>query len=84
MDAQTLHDKLTGVFRAVFGSDTLTVTDATTAADVEGWDSLAQINLVVGAEEAFAVRFAVAEIRALKDVGGFKALIATKIQAAGR
>lgn len=84
MDAQALHDKLTGIFRSVFGSDTLTVSDATTASDVEGWDSLAQINLVVGAEEAFSVRFAVAEIRALKDVGGFKALIAAKLEAAGR
>lgn len=84
MEAQALHDKLTGVFRSVFGSDALVVTDETTAADVEGWDSLAQINLVVGAEEAFSVRFAVAEIRALKNVGGFKALIAAKLAAAGR
>ena len=84
MEAQALHDRLTAVFRSVFGSDSLSVSDSTTAADVEGWDSLAQINLVVGAEEAFSVRFQTAEIRALKDVGGFKTLIAAKLAEAGR
>lgn len=82
MEPQALHARLTEVFRSVFGSGTLTVADETTAADVEGWDSLAQINLVVGAEEAFGVRFTTAEIRALKNVGGFKALIASKLTAA--
>lgn len=83
MEPQALHAKLTEVFRSVFASGTLTVSDETTAADVEGWDSLAQINLVVGAEEAFSVRFTTAEIRALKNVGGFKALISSKLAVSG-
>jgi acyl carrier protein len=61
----------------------LAINDEMTADDVEGWDSLAQINLVVGAEDAFAVRFQTAEIKALKNVGQFKSLIAGKL-AAGR
>lgn len=83
MEAKTLHEKLERVFRSVFDREDLTVSDATTADDVEGWDSLAQINLIVGAEGVFGVRFQTAEIKALKNVGHFKRLIADKL-AAGR
>jgi acyl carrier protein len=79
MDQQQLHSALEAVFRAVFDRDDLTISDDMTAADVDGWDSLAQINIVVGAEDAFKVRFTTAEIKALKNVGGFKRLIAEKL-----
>lgn len=81
MDQQQLHSTLEEVFRTVFDRDDLTITDETTAADVDGWDSLAQINIVVGAEDAFKVRFSTAEIKGLKNVGGFKRLIADKLAA---
>jgi acyl carrier protein len=83
MDQELLHRKLESVFQTVFDRPDLAIADETTAADVEGWDSLAQINLIVGAEAAFGVRFQTAEIKALKDVGQFKRLIAAKL-AAGR
>ncbi len=79
MDPRQLHDKLKDVFRAVFDRDDLAIEDATTSKDIDGWDSLAQINLVVGAEDVFKVRFATAEIRSLKNVGEFKSLIAAKL-----
>jgi len=81
MDPRQLHDGLQDVFRSVFDAETLEIRDETTSADVEGWDSLAQINLVVGAEERFGVRFQTAEIRGLKNVGEFKRLIAAKLGA---
>ena len=83
MEAETLHRKLEKIFRSVFDRSDLALADEMTADDVDGWDSLAQINLVVGAEDAFAVRFQTAEIKALKNVGQFKRLIADKL-AAGR
>ncbi len=52
-----LPDRLTGVFRDVFGDDDLTITDETTSADVPEWDSLANINLLFALEEAFDVHF---------------------------
>lgn len=82
MNDAELHDGLQAVFRQVFDDESLTVRDETTAADVDGWDSLAQINLVVGAEGRFGVRFQTAEIRALKNVGEFKRLIAAKLAGA--
>ncbi|MCX5796543.1 MAG: acyl carrier protein [Elusimicrobia bacterium] len=84
MDPQALHLEVQAVFRRVFDREDLILRDDTAARDIPDWDSLAQINLVVGAEEAFGVRFQTAEIRALKNVGGFKQLIAGKLAAQGR
>ncbi len=79
MEDQALNAKLERIFQAVFDRTDLTIKDDMTAADVEGWDSLAQINLIVGAENAFSIRFQTSEIRSIKDVGEFKRLIASKI-----
>jgi acyl carrier protein len=79
MEAEILHKKLEEIFQSVFGRQDLAIKDEMTAGDVDGWDSLAQINLVVGAEAAFAIRFQTAEIKALKNVGQFKQLIAAKL-----
>lgn len=79
MEPEKLHAQLERIFQSVFDRQDLAIEDALTAADIDGWDSLAQINLVVGAEDAFKVRFATAEIKALKNVGEFKRLIAAKL-----
>lgn len=79
MKPKDLHEKVQSIFRHVFDNETLVVGDDTSAKDIPDWDSLAQINIVVGAEADFGVRFQTAEIRALKNVGEFKALIAKKL-----
>ncbi len=79
MDPRSLHHRLERIFRTVFDREELLLSDSMAAKDIEGWDSLAQINLVVGAEAEFGVRFQTAEIRALRNVGEFKALIAKKL-----
>ena len=81
MEAEILHQKLELIFRTVFDRGDLAIKDEMTADDIDGWDSLAQINLVVGAEDVFKVRFQTAEIKALKNVGQFKGLIASKLAA---
>ena len=83
MESEILHQKLEKIFQSVFDREDLTIKDEMTADDVDGWDSLAQINLIVGAEGVFQVRFQTAEIKALKNVGQFKGLIAGKL-AGGR
>ena len=59
------------------------ITDATTAKDVEQWDSLTHINLMVATEKRFKIKFATAEISKLKEdgqnVGSFLALIGKKL-----
>ena len=49
-----------------------------TAADVEAWDSLTHIDLIVQVEREFAIKLSTAEVRGLKNVGDFLALIVQK------
>lgn len=80
MEAEILHEKLERIFQSVFDRQDLAIKDEMTAGDIDGWDSLAQINLIVGAEDAFKIRFQTAEIKALKNVGEFKRLIKDKLR----
>lgn len=64
-----LMETLQDVFRDVFGDDELQVTEATSAADVDGWDSLLHINLIIALEKRFGVKFATAEISRLNTAG---------------
>ena len=51
------------------------LTPTTTAKDVEEWDSLMHISILVGVEKAFSVRFRVGEVETTKNVGEFADLI---------
>ncbi len=73
---------LTQVFRDVFDDDDIVLTPETTAADIEGWDSQAHVNLIVAAEVRFGVRFRTAELESLHNVGQFAQLILAR--SAGR
>ena len=67
-------DKMQTVFNDVFLED-VKVTSELSADDVEEWDSLLQITLVLGVEKAFNVRFRVGEVEATKNLGDFADLI---------
>jgi acyl carrier protein len=73
-----LASRLTGVFQHVFSDETLRLSRVTTADDVEGWDSLMHINLIVAVEREFEIRFTTREIAGLQNVGEFMDLIARK------
>lgn len=74
----SLLHKVTPVFREVFDQPDLVVTESTNAASVEGWDSLAHINLIVALEEAFHVSFTTKEIGEMTCVGDLLKLLAQK------
>jgi acyl carrier protein len=78
MDRATVTQRLSGIFQEVFDDPSLQVTDHMTAADVDGWDSLTHINLIVAVEKEFQIRLTTAEIRSLKNAGDFIGLIAKK------
>ena len=67
------------VFRDVFDDDELEIYRETTAANVEGWDSLMHVHLVIATERAFDVRFSSTEVAKLVDVGELMDLIDAKI-----
>ena len=69
MTREEVFQKLNSVFQDVFDDDTIIVRDETTAADIEDWDSLEHINLMVAVEKAFGMKFSMAEVTGLKNVG---------------
>lgn len=79
MDRAPIIVRLTAVFQEVFDEETLQIFPTMTARDVEGWDSLSHIRLVVSAEQAFGVRFNTGEISSLENVGEFVDLIESKL-----
>lgn len=76
--AQFITDNLTLIFRDVLDDDELVISEVTTALDVEGWDSLANIRIMVSIEKEFRVRFTAAEISNLINVGALAELVLKK------
>ena len=71
--------ELNGIFRQVFDDDAIVITRETTSSDIDGWDSLSHMNLVIAVEMAFKVKFALGELQTLKNVGDMIDLIARKM-----
>ena len=69
MTREEVYERLNAVFRDVFDDEDLTVNDETTAADVDGWDSLVHITLIDSVEEEFDISFDMKTIVKLKNVG---------------
>jgi acyl carrier protein len=57
------------IFREVLDNSELVLIDKLTAPDVEGWDSLNHVTLVMTLEEKFRVRFATREVMGWRNVG---------------
>jgi acyl carrier protein len=64
-----VHSRLESVFRDVFDDDSLKIDASMCADDVEAWDSLAHINLMMRIEEVFGVHFTNAELGGFANVG---------------
>lgn len=75
MDEEQIYARLEGVFQDVFDEDSIKVTPELSAKDVDGWDSLAHIRLILTVEKAFKVKFSTSEIGRLEKVGDLVALI---------
>ncbi len=76
----TTWEILTGVFQQVFEDDTIRINEKTTADDIDGWDSLSHVNLIVAVETTFNVRFSQKELLTFKNVGDLVRSIESKIK----
>jgi acyl carrier protein len=73
-----VYQRLSTVLQEVFDDDELEATPDLTASDVEGWDSLKHIRLVLSVEKAFHISFSASEIGNLKNIGELASLIEAK------
>jgi len=73
-----LEERLTKVFHTVFDNDSIELTPELTADDVDEWDSLSHINLMIAIELEFGIEFEQSEIQNLANVGELLASIAEK------
>ena len=75
MDKQTIFDAVQQIFRDNFDDEDLVITRDTCADDIEDWDSLEQINLLVAMEHRFHIKFKLDDVSALQNVGDMIALV---------
>lgn len=78
MDTQTILNELSLIFQEVLKRDNIVLANETTAQDVEGWDSLTNMQLISRIEKKFNVRFTFRDIVKLKNVGDICSAIQTK------
>lgn len=79
MDKTEILKRVNAVFADVLDDEKIVLTEATTANDVEEWDSLNHIQLVVAVEKKFGIRFSSREIQGWKNVGEMVDSISPKI-----
>jgi len=75
MSTDQIYTKLTDILRDVFDDDSLVARPDLTAKQVEGWNSVAHVRLMITVEKAFGVRFLASQMAGLKNVGDLAALI---------
>jgi len=72
---------LTSIFHKVFDDDSIELTRTTTAKDVEGWDSMMYINVIVNVERSLGIKFTSTEVAGLKNVGDMVDIVDKRLAA---
>ena len=75
MDESQIYVRLQEIFESVFDDDSIQIKPDLSAKDVDGWDSLTHIRLILTVERAFHVKFSTSEIGKLQNVGDLVELI---------
>ena len=80
MSREAVFEKLTKIFQEYFDDDAIELNEATTADDIEDWDSLEHINLIVTIEKQFNMKFSMGEVTTMKNVGEMVTIIMDRIE----
>jgi len=75
MTREQIFEAVTEIFRDVFDDDELVIGDETNSDDIEDWDSLEHIELVMNMEKRFSLKFNIKEVSKLQNVGEMVDLI---------
>lgn len=79
MKKEEIYERLNSVFRDIFDDESIVVNESTTSNDIEDWDSLEHINLVVAVEKEFGMKFNMNEVSTMKNVGEMVDIILSRI-----
>ncbi|MES2851204.1 MAG: acyl carrier protein [Bacteroidota bacterium] len=80
MSREEILEQISSVFSDTLDEDNVTLTENSTADDVEGWDSLTHVQLVVAVEKKFKIRFSAKEIQSWKNISEMIDSISSKVQ----
>jgi acyl carrier protein len=75
-----IYRQLEEIFRDVFDDDSITLTPETTASDIDGWDSVAHVDLIVSIETRLKIKFKTSELGNLHNVGQLVGIIEYKLE----
>jgi acyl carrier protein len=78
MNREEVYKRLTEVFIDVFDDEDIKLSDVTTSDDIEDWDSLEHVNLIVAIEKEFGMKFTMGEVTGMKDVGAMVDIIVNR------
>ena len=78
MDRSEILKTVQDIFRDILDDEEIVLEDSTTADDVEGWDSLTHIQLIVAIEKQFKIKFNSKEILSWRNIGEMLDSIAAK------
>ncbi len=78
MERTQIYARLGKIFEDVFDDNSIAITPELSAKEVDGWDSLTHIRLILTVERSFKIRFSPAEVGKLENVGQLVALIESR------
>lgn len=78
MEQTQIIEKLTSIFREVFSDSSIVLNETMTTDDVENWNSLTHMMMILKVEEAFKVKFKLKELNKMKKVGDLITIISSK------
>lgn len=79
MSREDVFNKLNELFRDYFDDEDIVLAEETTADDIEDWDSLEHVNLIVAIEHEFGMKFTMGEVTTMKNVGAMVNIILERI-----
>lgn len=80
MSREEIMEKVNEIFRDVFDDEDLIITDSTNSDDIEDWDSLEHISLIISMEKEFNLKFDIKEVNKLENVGQMVDMIREKLE----
>ena len=79
MSREEIMKRVTDIFRDVFDDEELMISDSTNSDDIEDWDSLEHISLIISMEKEFGLKFDIKEVNKLENVGQMVDMIRDKL-----